>query len=166
MRFPIRDVIPSRSVPIVCWIAALLPAAWLLAHHPGTSTLLYTVIHTLPLLVLGEAVEDQFGHDRVAGLLAVAAGVGAWAGDLLPALTASIIGAHLALFPAARIVVALRLHLLEVPSYFLAGCWFFLLVMQRAPLPVTVGVLALAAATARLLRRQDRARWDHFDRSI
>lgn len=163
MRFPIRDVIPSRSRPLVTWTCLVLAAAAVLAGHPAVPALAVVLVHALPLLVLGETVEDQLGHARHLGLLAAAAGVGAYAGDVLPAMTAGVIGAHLALFPTARILLGLGVDVIEVPSFFLAGCWFFLLVLLGEPLGATLAACALAAGGARLLRQPDRARWAHFD---
>jgi hypothetical protein len=167
MRFPIRDVIPSRTRPLVSWTCLVLSAVWLLADHPALVTLGAVLLHALPMMVLGETVEDQLGHARHAALLAVVIGVtlalDAGSAGVLPAMTAGIIGAHLALFPTARILVAFGFDVVEIPSFFLAGCWVLLVVMVGAPLAAPAAAVGLSAAGARLLRQRDRSRWEHFD---
>jgi len=169
LRFPLRDVIPSRTRPLVTLAAA--GAVGLLALWPAPSFAMAGLVlaHVLPLVVLGETVEDQLGHDRHAGVL-VAAGVLGYllpghSGGVLPTLTAAVIGAHLALFPTARILWHVLFDVLEVPSYFLIGCWVLLLVMTGGPVEAPALSLGLSAAAARILRRGDRARWSHFDRA-
>lgn len=167
MRFPIRDVIPSRSRPIAAWSALTLLTALQLAQTPGWLILCVTLIHALPLLVLAEAVEDQLGHGRYLGLLFVTAAGGAQLADsssaMLPTVTASTLGAHLALFPTARILLTLGVAVVEIPSFFLVGCWAFALVLLGGPLDGPALGLVASAAGARLLRLPGRSRWTHFD---
>lgn len=169
LRFPLRDVIPSRTRPLVSLAAASAAGLLLLWQAPSIATTGLVVAHLLPLVVLGETVENQLGHDRHAGLLLLAAVLGSMLsghqGGVLPTLTAAVIGAHLALFPTTRILWNVVLDVLEVPSYFLVGCWVLLLVLTGGPLEAPALMMALSAAAARLLRRRDRASWSHFDRA-
>jgi membrane associated rhomboid family serine protease len=117
--------------------------------------------------VFGETVEDQLGHTRHLGLLLVAAALGATlstplAGPL-PALAGVIMGAHLALFPPSRILLTVWVQVVEIPAFFLMGCWFFTSVLMSVPLTAPAIACVLGAASARLLRLHDRAQWAHFD---
>jgi membrane associated rhomboid family serine protease len=166
MRFPLRDVIPSRTRPLVTLTSVALSAAALLIMYPGPLTAGLILLHAVPLLVFGETVEDQLGPVRHFGLLAVAATTGgllAGAPGLFPALAAVVIGAHLSLFPTSRILLTLWIQIIEIPSFFLMGCWLFTMVLLPEPLPVIAGMLLLGAASARLLRQPQHARWEHFD---
>jgi len=169
LRFPLRDVIPSRSRPLVTLAGASAAGFLLLWHGPSIAMACLVLAHLIPLLVLGETVEDQLGHDRHAGLLLAAGLLGytlsGHPGGVLPTLTAAVIGVHLALFPTARILWHVVVDVLEVPSFFLVGCWILLLVLNGGPVEAPALALGLAAATARLLRRRDRARWSHYDQA-
>lgn len=169
LRFPLRDVIPSRTCPLVSLASAGAAGLLLLWHAPSIATAALVLAHALPLVVLGETMEDQFGHDRHAGLLITAGLLGytlsGHPGAVLPTLTASVIGAHLALFPTARILWNVGLDVLEVPSFFLVGCWVLLLVLTGGPVEASALAMGASAAAARLLRRRDRARWSHYDRA-
>lgn len=158
MRLPIRDVIPSRTRPVISWTAAALSAIVLLVMDPTLLTLGVVSVNVLPLLVLGETVEDQLGHTRYLGVLVVAAGLGG-----LPAVAASVTGAHISLFPHSRILVFLGFQVAEVPSFFLMGCWMLGLVLLGGPLTWTAVAFAASAGVARLLRQPERGRWEHFD---
>lgn len=166
MRFPLRDVIPSRTRPLVTLWCVAIGATALLLMYPAPVTLGFILLHTLPLYVFGETVEDQLGHWRYLGLLGAAATIGwLWSGvpALLPALAAAVIGAHLSLFPTSRILLTLWIQLVEIPSFFLMGCWLFTMVLLPGPLAAIASALVLGAASARLLRHPHRAQWDHFD---
>lgn len=166
MRFPLRDVIPSRTRPLVTLTSVALSAAALLIMYPWPLTAGLILLHAVPLLVFGETVEDQLGPVRHFGLLAVAATTGgllAGVSGLLPALAAVAIGAHLSLFPTSRILLTLWIQIIEIPSFFLMGCWLFTMVLLPGPLPVIAAMLLLGAASARLLRQPQHARWEHFD---
>lgn len=166
MRFPLRDVIPSRTRPLVTLACAAIGATALLLMYPAPVTLGFILLNALPLYVFGETVEDQLGHGRYLGLLGAAAAIGVlWSGTsgILPALTAVVTGAHLSLFPTSRILLTLWVHLVEIPSFFLMGCWLFTMVLLLGPLAAIGSALLLGAASARLLRQPHRAQWDHFD---
>lgn len=81
----------------------------------------------------------------------------------LAAITAGVAGTHIALFPTARILVTLGFALVEIPAFFIAGCWIMTLVIARVPLTGAAVSLVLAAAAARVIRPREHARWDHFD---
>lgn len=166
MRFPLRDVIPSRTRPLVTLCCAAIGAAPLLLLYPAPITLGFILLHALPLLVFGETVEDQLGHGRYLGLLGAAATIGLlWSGTpaLLPALTAVVSGAHLSLFPTSRILLTLWIQLVEIPSFFLMGCWLFTMVLLPGPLAAIGSAAVLGAAAAHVLRQPHRGQWDHFD---
>lgn len=168
MRFPLRDVIPSRTRPLVTWTCCTLAAvSCLVAWQVGRETALFIVLHTLPCLLFGETVEDQLGHARYLGLLAVTATLGgvltAPLTGPLPALAGAIIGAHLALFPSSRILAAVWVQVVEIPAFFLMGCWFFTSVLLSVPLTAPALACVIGAASARLLRLRERAEWAHFD---
>jgi membrane associated rhomboid family serine protease len=169
LRFPLRDVIPSRTRPLVTLAAAGAAGLLFFWHAPSIATACLVLAHVLPLVVLGETVEDQLGHDRHAVVLGAASVLGALLsghpGGVLPSLTAAVIGVHLALFPTARILWHVVFDVLEVPSFFLIGCWILLLVLTGGPIEAPALALAVSAAAARLLRRRDRARWSHYDRA-
>jgi hypothetical protein len=170
MRFPLRDVIPSRTRPLVTWTCLALAAILVLVAAPTGAmvpTLLQILLHALPCVVLGETVEDQLGHTRHLVLLAGAAALGAALSDpltgLLPAVAGAIIGAHLALFPSSRILLTLWVQVVEIPAFFLMGCWLFTSVLVAVPLAAPGLAFVLGAASARLLRLHDRGQWAHFD---
>jgi membrane associated rhomboid family serine protease len=126
----------------------------------------FLVLNALPMIVFGETVEDQLGHGRYLGLLATAAMTGfllSGGPAMFPALAAAVIGAHLSLFPTSRILLTLWVQLVEIPSFFLMGCWLFTMVLLPGPLATVAATLALGAASARLLRHPHHAQWDHFD---
>ncbi len=168
MRFPLRDVIPSRTRPLVTWTCLTLAAvSFLVAAWTTGNVALLVLLHGLPCLVLGETVEDQLGHPRHLGLLLVATALGATlstplAGPL-PALAGAIMGAHLALFPSSRILLTVWVHVVEIPAFFLMGCWLFTSVLVSVPLAAPGLAFVLGAASARVLRLRDRAQWAHFD---
>lgn len=168
MRFPLRDVIPSRTRPLVTWACVALAAVSCLvaAPTPGYGALLL-MLHGLPCLVFGETVEDQLGHSRHLALLLVATGLGATLSDPLtgplPALAAATMGAHLALFPSSRILLTVWVQVVEIPAFFLMGCCVFTSVLLSVPLVAPALACALGAGSARLLRLRDRADWAHFD---
>jgi membrane associated rhomboid family serine protease len=168
MRFPLRDVIPSRTRPLVTWAClALAAVSFLVGAWAARDAALLVMLHGLPCLVFGETVEDQLGHTRHLGLLLVAATLGATlstplAGPL-PAVAAAIMGAHLALFPSSRILLTVWVQVVEIPAFFLMGCWFFTSVLLSVPLAAPAVACAIGAASARLLRLRARAQWAHFD---
>jgi membrane associated rhomboid family serine protease len=166
MRFPLRDVIPSRTRPLVTLSLVAISATALLVTYPSPATVGFILLHAVPFVVFGETVEDQLGHMRYLGLLAVAATTGGWLSGVpgvFPALAAAVIGAHLSLFPTARILLTLWVQLIEIPSFFVMGCWLFTMVLMAGPLLAVAAMLLVGAASARLLRLPQHARWEHFD---
>lgn len=167
MRFPIRDVIPSRSRPVLTWVIAALAAPILLVTSPTALSAGLLALTAIPLLVLGETVEDQLGRTRYLTMLLGAAGLGSWFGGtpmaVLTAITAGVAGTHIALFPTARVLLTLRVALLEIPAFFIAGCWIMTALIAGIPLLGAACALVLAAAAARFIRPRAHARWEHFD---
>lgn len=166
MRFPLRDVIPSRTRPLVTLSSAAIGATALLVMYPAPVTFGFILLNALPLLVFGETVEDQLGHGRHLVLLGTAATTGfllSGVPGIFAALAAAVIGAHLSLFPTSRILLTLWVQLVEIPSFFLMGCWLFTMVVLPGPRVAVAAMLVAGAASARLLRQPHHARWDHFD---
>lgn len=174
MRFPLRDVIPSATRPVLSVTLAVLLAAGALLTLPSAAALpaalLLLCLHVGPLVVLGETLEDQLGRARYASLLVAAVALGAWADTTLPTihttmmyLAAAVIAGHLALFPTSRIVASAGVAAVEVPSFFVVGLWVLTVVFARLPLAGATLVLAVAALAVRRLRRADRATWSHWD---
>lgn len=173
MRFPLRDVIPTTTRPIVSVTLAVLLAAGAVLHPPPAAlagTLVRLCLHLGPLVVLGATLEDQLGHVRFAALLALSVLLGAWADSAPPTvhtamlyLAAATLAGHLTLFPASRIVVSVGVAAAEVPSFFAAGVWVLAVVFTRTPLAGATLTLALSALAVRRLRRADRATWTYWD---
>jgi membrane associated rhomboid family serine protease len=139
-------------------------------------------ITLLALWIFGDNVEDRLGHGRLAALYALGGVVAAGAvlgldGDarmavpISAAATTAVIGAHIALFPRAKILVAvpfwLAIELVEVPSMLIAAGWLLVHALRYAGTwndgGVTAGAsvvplvgLAVGFAAGRLLRRPER----------
>ncbi len=176
LRFPIRDIVPTRSRPVVTTLLALILLAGQVRLGTSTADVLLLVAQLIPLLVLGETMEDQFGRLRYVGLLLVAVMAGAWLDR--PALsdvtwflypTAAVLGAHVSRFPLSRVAVSFRVALLEVPAFILIGTWLVTVVLtvtpgrQGVPLAGTLGAIVLGAALARWAVPASRRSWDYLD---
>jgi membrane associated rhomboid family serine protease len=138
---PVKDNIPRERFPFVTAIAiVVVVVAYLLSSdHKGLLPLLVDILF---LGLLGPSVEGALGRARFAGLcgllslftLAVRslAGVGSPSAVLLGtlAVTATVLGGYLLLFPRARVLslVALPFYttLVEVPAALLIGLWLAL----------------------------------------
>ena len=146
--------------------------------------LLAGVVNLLALWIFGDNVEDRLGHGRflllyilggVAAALA-ALGLDAAARTALPlaaAAVTAVMGAHVALFPRAQVLVAvpywLSIELVEVPSLLIvagwllvhgmryAGSWLLTSSLTGALVMPLVG-FGVGAVAALVLRRRDRMR--------
>jgi membrane associated rhomboid family serine protease len=176
LRFPIRDIVPTRTRPIVTTLLALVLLAGQVRLDTSITDVLLLAAQLLPLMVLGETVEDQFGRWRYLGLLALGVMVGAWLDR--PALsdvtwclypTAAVLGAHVSRFPLSRVAVSVRFALLEVPAFVLIGTWLVTVVLtvtpgrQGMPLAGTLGAIVIGAALARWAVPASRRSWDYLD---
>lgn len=105
----------------------------LLVHE----NLLHAAANLIALWLFGENVEDRLGRVRFLILLLVGACAGTlaeiWAApdSHVPIVgtsgaVAGVIAAHLALMPKSRLLVAIPVDLVEVPSVAYAACWFVL----------------------------------------
>lgn len=115
------------------------------------------------LWIFGRSVEDRFGHIRflifylLAGILAAAAastrGPAALAVPLgASGAVAAVMGAHLVLFPRARVLVltfVFALDIIEVPALIVMGLWFLIQLADAATASLT-GAGADIALLARL----------------
>ncbi|MCC7009164.1 MAG: rhomboid family intramembrane serine protease [Acidobacteria bacterium] len=164
--------------------AGLLTATTSMFLHEN---LVHLAGNLLALWVLGETVEDRLGRGRylllyvVAGYAAALAEVWAAPRMATPLLNASgpiagVIGAHLALFPKARLLVLFPFDLVEAPAAAFIACWFVLQVaggLGRLASPGSGDVVLwapLAGCLAglmlgRVLRRPERMTIDWLDRA-
>jgi membrane associated rhomboid family serine protease len=117
---------------------------------------LHLILNMWTLWVFGPAVEDRFGPGRylgfylACGVLASATHAAFHPTSIVPALGASgaisgVLGAHVRLFPFARLVVAVPIIFVpiffEMPASVFAGLWFLMQVLQG-----TVGLFLPALA--------------------
>lgn len=178
---PFRDVIPSRSAPIVTvGLIALNAGVFLLGpaeflwRHPSMSFLLHDgwihlICNLWALWLFGDNVESGLGHWRyllLYLLTAAAAGVGqAWAApdSWVPFIgpggaIAGVIGGYLLLYPGSRILMIVprlfSIDLVEVPAVAVAGLWLaaqLLLSLGRMDDPAAGGGVTLLLYAAAFL---------------
>jgi membrane associated rhomboid family serine protease len=152
---PFRDVIPSRTAPIVTvGLIALHTAVFLLVpavfSWPGPiqsfflhDGWIHLIANLWVLWLFGDNVESRLGHWRYLLLYlltaAAAAAVQLWAAPgPMPAVSgggpdgalAGIIGGYMLLYPGSRILVIIprlfSIDVAEVPAVAFAGIWFAL----------------------------------------
>jgi membrane associated rhomboid family serine protease len=186
---PVRDVIPSRTVPgVTLALLAAMGAAF--ASDAVRAWWLPWAVHAVVLWLAGSTLEDRFGHGRFAAfaaacaVIAVAAPLAAGReGDLRWAAcgaVAGMIAAYLVLFPRSRILMlvptVIGIEVADVPAWAVFGIWG---VLQAAaawsvhewPRPVDGGEVAISviagAAVGALagltLARGERMRVDWWD---
>lgn len=168
---PLRDVVPTRTTPIVTLtlVAAQAAAGTGLPLAPA---LVHVSANAVCLWIFGTTVEDRMGHGRFAvfyAMCAVAAAAMQVATDGRLPLTliaasggvAGLTGAYFVLYPASKVVgllpLPLSLRFVELPAVFLPCVWF-LLQFASGNGTVAVTALAVGAATVRLFRRSERMR--------
>jgi membrane associated rhomboid family serine protease len=142
---PIRDVIPTRTRPVVVFTLIALNAAFVMyavaALRPTTGLVIYVALNMLFLWLFGENVEDRTGHGRFLALAAMAGVLAAVVHGLAESgpdsriagaggATAGVLGAYVALYPRSRIVTLVPLlvtvRVLEVPALYFLLVWFVL----------------------------------------
>jgi membrane associated rhomboid family serine protease len=172
MRFPFRDVIPSRVPPTVPALLLAVAAGldlWT-AVTWTTSVRAYPamLVSAICLVSFGETLEDQIGRARL--LLLTALAVCALAlrptTGLLAPVTGAWIGGYLSLFAHSKLLVWVGPRVLEVPALFVAACWSLTTIAAwpATHWPVPTLTLLLGLASGRLLRRAGRGDWAHYDR--
>jgi membrane associated rhomboid family serine protease len=186
---PVRDVIPSRTVPGV--MLALLGALGAALAWPWVREWwLPWAAHAMVLWLTGGTLEDRLGHARFAIFAAVCfaaafaapAAAGrepdiAWA---VCGAAAGLVAAYLSMFPRSRILmlvpVVLGIEVADVPAWVVFGLWA---VLQAGvawsapawptppdPLAMAIGVAGGAAGGAIasvVLRRPERMRVEWWD---
>ncbi len=168
MRFPICDLVPIRTRPVISALAAALAVTGVLAAGATPLAVAALSAHVLVLFVLGATVEDQMGPPRFLGLLGLTAAAGlAWTGltvwaALAPA-TGAVGGAHLSLFPRGRLTVGAGPWFVEVPSFLLPGLWAVSVVWLSQPGWPAVAAALGGAAVIRWVRRPDAGSWPALD---
>ena len=187
---PVRDVIPSRTTPVVT--LALLAAMGAAFAWPSVREWwLPWAAHAVVVWLAGGTIEDRFGHVRFAAFAAACAAA-AYAvplaagrdGGLLWAAggaVAGLIAAYLVMFPRARILtlvpVVIGVEVTDVPAWAVFGFWALLQgagawsllawTVSADGLAMATGVAAGAAVGVvggLLLPRPDRMRVDWWDR--
>ena len=186
---PVRDVIPSRTSPVVT--LALLAAMGAACAWPAVREWwLPWAAHAVVVWLAGGTIEDRFGHARFAAFAAACAAAayaapiaaGHDSGLLWAACgaVAGLVAAYLVMFPRARILalvpIVIGVEVTDVPAWAVFGLWAILqgagawsLLAWTAPadaVGMATGVAAGAAAGTlggRLLPRPDRMRVEWWD---
>jgi membrane associated rhomboid family serine protease len=184
---PVRDVIPTRTVPGVTLVLLAALAAACAAPEVRDWWLPWAA-HAVVAWLTGGTLEDRLGHDRFAafaGFCATAAcGASAAAGPgvdpvwAAAGMTAGMITGYTAMFPRSRILTlvpgVIGIEVADVPAWVVFGLWALLQTTAAwseaaAPADVTPAVLSLAAGALAgalgsvLLRRPERMRVEWWD---
>lgn len=176
LRFPIRDIVPTRTRPLLTGLVALVLLAGQVRLDTTVPGVALLAAQLLPLIVLGETMEDQFGRARYGALLVAAIIAGVWvdrpdAGAITWFLypVAGVLGAHVSRFPLSRVAISVWFALLEVPAFVLIGSWLVIVVLTLAPgregvpLAGTLAAIAVGAAASRWAIPASRRSWDYLD---
>lgn len=191
--FVIELLLPEPAARSLILSYGLVPAhlSWLssltaLFLHYGA---LDAATNALALWIFGDNVEDRLGRRRFLAFVLI---VGALSGVALswivpdetrPILGAggavgAVIGVYLVLFPTSRVLVLVPVwrgvDLVEIPAAILLGFWILLVSLAAGPhatsgagVPLTlvpqIAGLAIGAASARLVRRDDRVRCEWWN---
>jgi len=185
---PVRDVIPSRTLPgVTLGLLGALGAAC--ASPVVREAWLPWVSHAVLLWLTGGTLEDRFGHARFAAFAAActtaALAVPAAAGrgvDLVSAVCGAIAGliaAYAVMFPRSRILTlvpaVIGIEVADVPAWVVFGLWAALQAAAWSTLmwsaPVDTSGMAIGAAAGAsvgalgglLLRRPERMRVEWWD---
>ena len=160
---PLRDVIPSRTAPVVTIALVAANAVTFAFLHP-----LAVAANMLALWLFGGTVEDRMGRGRFLVFYLVCGATGAGSAA---AAVAGVIGAYVVLYPASRIVtlipVPYLLRIVEVPAGVFAAAWLLAqAVSGGSPVwPLASGVAA-GVALVWVFRRPERLRvewWNDLD---
>jgi membrane associated rhomboid family serine protease len=172
---PLRDVIPSRTRPIVTVVLVVLNAIVILAGVAATPLL--GAIDLLYLWLFGGTVEDRMAHGRFLVFYALCGGAaaavhmafarGAGVSVAGAAATAGVMGAYFVLFPQSRILVLMpvpfMIKVIEAPAYFFAALWVVLQLFAAREIPARMTGLGVGAALVFLFRRPERMRVDWWE---
>jgi membrane associated rhomboid family serine protease len=186
---PVRDVIPSRTVPgLTLALLAVMVAAFASAAVRDWS--LPWASHAVVLWLAGSTLEDRFGHARFSAFaaLCLTAAVAAPAVtgrhvDLVWAVggaTGGVLTAYLVMFPCSRVLtlvpVVIGVEVTDVPAWMVFGLWGVLQAaaawsMHAWSAPIDGRGAALSAIAGAgvgalggcLLPRRDRMRVDWWD---
>ena len=164
---PLRDVIPSRTAPVVTIV--------LIAAHVGgfwSADPLLVGSSMMMLWLFGGTVEDRMGHGRffLFYLLCGFAG-GGFRGPHASAALAGVIAAYFGLYPRSRILMLFPIpylvRIVEVPAILIAAAWLLVQVTILGPdlRPQMIG-LAVGIAAVWLFRQRERMRvewWNDLD---
>jgi membrane associated rhomboid family serine protease len=172
---PIRDVIPTRTTPVVTLALAAVNLAALLyvsLGEPSGGLLVYLALNVLFLWLFGENVEDRMGHGRFlafyvgCGFAAgVAQGVVAPGVEIRIALaggaTAGVMGAYAVSYPRSRVVTLVPLivtvQVIEMPALYYMGLWLAVQAWAGTLLTVLAGFVTGIGGVL-ILRRPERLR--------
>lgn len=179
---PVRDVIPTRTTPVVVLSLVVLHVAAMgvlfAAAQPNAALVVYAVMTVAYLWLFGENVEDRTGHGRFLALYTACGLVAGVAQTLLASnvdariaaaggATAGIMGAYAVLFPQSRMVtlvpLVITVQVVEVPAVSLMGVW---LVLQwpTGTLGAHLAGVATGMCGVLVARRRDRLRVEWWDR--
>jgi len=175
---PLKDNVPTERLPLLtALLVAAAVALWLAVDGVALGQL---IASALALWLFGASVEDALARWRMAALVALgalaAAGLHALLAPGAPVAAvaaggavATVVAAHLALYPRARIVAIafplLFLALYELPSWLVAAAWAAAQLalalagagaLDGAAAPACLAALALGAAGARPLAQRRR----------
>lgn len=178
---PIRDVVPTRTTPlIVLGLIVLNGAALVYALVSGRFNLaliLYLGFTTLFLWLFGENVEDRTGHARFLVLYLLCGGIAIFFQRLLsPGLdapiaatggaTAGVMGGYVVLYPRSRVVALIPLitfiRPVEVPSVYLMAFWF-VLQWSAGTFGSHLAAFATGMCAVLVFRRPERLRVEWWD---
>ena len=173
---PIRDVIPTRTTPVVVFALIAVNAVLVIYAigflRPTAGLLAYFAFNMLFLWLFGENVEDRTGHGRFLALVTLAGGLAAAVQAATGSgpdpriagaggATAGVIGAYAMLYPKSRIVTLVPLivsvHVLEVPAISFLPFWF-VLQWSAGTLGPHLAAFAVGLVGVLALRRPERLR--------
>ena len=177
---PVRDVIPTRTTPIVTIalvIAHVLLIAYLALGERTGAAMVYVALNALFLWLFGGTVEDRVGHMRFLVLCLLCSAAAAMVQARVPSpllvrlavaagATAGVIGAYFVLYPRSRIVtlvpMLVTVQVVEVPAAYVAGFWFAIQ-LAVAMTGAWIAGLATGMAAVVALRRKERLRVEWWD---
>jgi membrane associated rhomboid family serine protease len=168
---PLRDVVPTRTQPLITIGLCAAQAITLAVLPPGPAAI-HLVLNIAVLWNFGNTLEDRMGHGRYVAFYVLCGGVATFTATIgatsAPAVfvalsggVAGVIGAYLVLYPASRLVTLLPVpgvpRIVEVPAVALACAWFVLQLASRSG-TTAVAALGAGAIAVRLFRRRERMR--------
>jgi membrane associated rhomboid family serine protease len=179
---PVRDIIPTRTAPVVtiALIALNVLAFSAFSAVSSPSLLLPMLLHwglvhllvsMIFLWIFGGSVEDRLGHGRFAafyllcGLIAAAAQSQVTAMPLIGsgAAISGVLGAYFVLYPNSRVLALVPFppFVVEIPAAILLALWFlFQLTIAFGTAPLVGPVVGFVSGTllSFVMRRPERGR--------